>query len=689
MALFKKNNISRDEVVNVESLNKDIERLFIVQDIIKSIGNKSTFQSIATETLNLIEKKMGYSAASISIVDLKANTIQLKYLSQSNLSRIANTMIPKNVYEPLSLAEAPITLTKKAAIEGKVIIGDDLTQFIVPPLSLNTARALQTIANIKNMIAVPIKTREGVIGVLNFSTGQKKEDISNNELKTLEYFIEQIGLIIDNALKYERISNFNIELKNEIEKATASLVQQNKDITSLYNLTSQISKSLDPDVVSQTAVDSLPQDQTMIGAILTEYVQADGSIIVKALTQNRISDAARNLLGDFQKYKTLTNDPSAVGTPTVKAILSGEPQFTDDLVSAFSPPIPKTLVTPLLRIINVKSLAVYPVISRGRIVGTIGYLMKDKSYTELEENQKQLLQTYTTQISIALENARLFTEVERVKNNLEIALSELQIARERERDMIDIMGHELRTPMSIVRNALGMMELHLKKEGSIPLDKQQKYVDAAIESAKREINLIETLLSATKADSKGFQLTLEKVDLLDVINDSLEALKSQAIKRGLEIKYQKPDKDLFVYCDRTRIQEVADNFIGNAIKYTPKGFVEISVEVKGSFGWVHVKDSGVGIDEQDLKKLGRKFFRAKQYTGDPGDPASIVRPGGTGLGLYVSFNLVRIMEGILDVQSKVGEGSIFSFAMPLFTDQKTTQVERKVAPEQTSIESLR
>lgn len=665
----------------MQSFQNSDQRILQQMDIIRNVSAAVTsnldLDKVLQDVVDEVVKSLGYFGAVIFLTNEFKSEIRSVTVSKTWYTKIALKLIPE-AFNKLSVKLDPQSenLTVKTVLEKKIYISNRLSDFVVPAVSLSIANGMQAVTGHRSGISVPLIIKDECIGAIMFT--KKIESNFEEDMPILKSFADQVAIAIKNAALYSEIRNKVVLLENK-----------NRELTSLYNLTSQISKSLDPDVVSQTAVDSLPQDQTMIGAILTEYVQADGSVTVKALTQNRISDAARNLLGDFQKYKTLVNDPSAVGTPTVKAILSGEPQFTDDLVSAFSPPIPKTLVMPLLRIINVKSLAVYPVISRGRVVGTIGYLMKDKSYTELEENQKQLLQTYTTQISIALENARLFTEVERVKNNLEIALSELQIARERERDMIDIMGHELRTPMSIVRNALGMMELHLKKEGSIPLDKQQKYVDAAIESAKREINLIETLLSATKADSKGFQLTLEKVDLLDVINDSLEALKSQATKRGLEIKYQKPDKDLFVYCDRTRIQEVADNFIGNAIKYTPKGFVEISVEVKDSFGWVHVKDSGVGIDEQDLKKLGRKFFRAKQYIGGPGDPASIVRPGGTGLGLYVSFNLVRIMEGILDVQSKVGEGSVFSFAMPLFTDQKTTQVERKVAPEQTSIESLR
>lgn len=653
------------------------KRYKTIQKITTILVSITDFEQMAQRVVDIMVEEMDYLGGIYFIPDTSKRVLIPWTTSNSALVKAALKLLPKSLREhSQTYATETGNLIARTYKEKKVFTSNYYPDFISPAVSKTNAEIIQRVTGTKETIAYPVIYKNDVLGVVMFVSA--KANIIEEEKEMLQTFSELVGVATYNATLF---SNNRIQLQ---------IVEgKNKELTSLYNLTSKISRSLDPDVVAQIAVDSLPQDQGMIGAILTEYEPLDGSIIVKAVTQNPISDAARALLGDFKKFKTLTTDPAAAGSPTVKAILSQEIIFTDDLANAFSPPIPKNLVEPLLKILSVKSLAVYPVFSRGKIVGTIGYLLRDKSFNDIDENQKQLFQTYTTQISIALENARLFTEVERVKNNLEIALTELQIARDRERDMIDIMGHELRTPMSIVRNAVEMMNLHLKREGSIPIEKQKKYVDAAVESAKREINLIETLLSATKADAKGFQLILEKVDLLDVVHDSLEGLSSQAVKKKVEIRYSKPEKDIFVYCDRTRVQEIADNFISNAIKYTHKGFIEIVVEEKDGFGWIHTKDSGIGIDEEDLKKLGRKFFRAKQYIGQPGDPGTIIRPGGTGLGLYVSFSLIKLMEGLLDIKSKVGEGSTFSFAMPSFTGQQTVQVERKMASEQTSIESLR
>ncbi len=265
------------------------------------------------------------------------------------------------------------------------------------------------------------------------------------------------------------------------------------------------------------------------------------------------------------------------------------------------------------------------------------------------------------------------------------ALTDLQESRRRERDMIDIMGHELRTPMSIVRNALSMMDLIIRKEGQIPSDKQKKYVDIGLESARREANLIETLLSATKADAKGFQLTFEKVDLFDAVNDSLVGFTSQAKKKGLELTFEKDPAmaEAFIYCDRTRIQEIMDNFVSNAVKYTYKGFVKIRIEKRANMILTIVEDSGLGISKEDLSHLGKKFFRAKQYS--EGHGANVIRPGGTGLGLYVAFALIKLMDGEFEIISELEKGSKFTFGMPGFSGQPLKQEERKVQDYQKAV----
>jgi two-component system sensor histidine kinase VicK len=243
--------------------------------------------------------------------------------------------------------------------------------------------------------------------------------------------------------------------------------------------------------------------------------------------------------------------------------------------------------------------------------------------------------------------------------------------------MVDVMGHELRTPITIVRNALLVLKSKLKEGEKLTPRQVLGYVEKSIESTRREITLVETLLSATKIESNRVQLLLTKTDMVDVINDSMEAHKQSAIEKKLKVIYQRPKKDYWAYADRTRTQEIMDNFFSNAVKYTPKGSITITIDQDKRFVSISVKDTGAGIHSSDLKHLGKKFYRAKQYLNNKnGTDNKVVRPGGTGLGLYVSFNLIRIMHGKITIKSKLGQGSTFTMSLPIYQNQQDKSIDQ-------------
>ncbi|HLD03837.1 MAG TPA: HAMP domain-containing sensor histidine kinase, partial [Candidatus Dojkabacteria bacterium] len=259
-----------------------------------------------------------------------------------------------------------------------------------------------------------------------------------------------------------------------------------------------------------------------------------------------------------------------------------------------------------------------------------------------------------------------------IQKNLQETLNQLQEVRRRERDMIDVMGHELRTPITIVRNALLVMDSDYNNN-KLPPDKLRKYLDMSIESVRREITLIETLLSATKVEGNRIQLTLKKVDLIDVVNDALEAHKKIAGNKNLAIDFVPPEQPVFVYADRVRTQEIMDNYVSNAIKYTVKGGVTIRISLENDIAKVAVTDTGVGISKEDLVNLGKKFFRAgKTFS----RATTSTQPSGTGLGLFVAFELLRLMNGTKEIKSDMGKGSTFSFTLPLYKDQKETSMDQ-------------
>lgn len=245
--------------------------------------------------------------------------------------------------------------------------------------------------------------------------------------------------------------------------------------------------------------------------------------------------------------------------------------------------------------------------------------------------------------------------------DLEEALGKLEEIRRQEKDMLDVMGHELRTPISIARNAVVTMQKEISKEDTDEA-KLEKYTHMAVESIRREISLIETFLSTTKLEGSRMQINPEPINLLEVAQESLDAHKDLAERNKTKVIINQPEKEIIVSADKIRIQEIADNFLNNAIKYTGEGNVIITIYEKDGLGWMDVKDDGIGISPENLQKLGKKFFRAQTLYNKSGN---IVNPSGTGLGLFVSFQLIDLMQGKRSIASKEGEGSTFSFGLPL------------------------
>lgn len=295
------------------------------------------------------------------------------------------------------------------------------------------------------------------------------------------------------------------------------------------------------------------------------------------------------------------------------------------------------------------------------------------------------LESAISNISVSVGRAILHKDVKSLADNLQEKVEQktkaiqkknqaLEDTLRMERDMLDILGHELRTPLSIFRNAIKMIGM-LNKNEVVDKEKLYKYYEIANEQSSRLTKLLETLLSSTKIDNQTLGLTLEKVDMLDVVSDSLDGLSKKAKDKGLDLKVDLPDK-LEGYADRTRIQEVVDNLLDNAIKYTHEGQVSISANEVDNSIRVSITDTGEGISDEDLPNLGKKFFRAKSYLETSKD-LNIVRPGGTGLGLYVTFELVKSMGGRITVDSEVGKGSTFSFTVPKFSGQNTEEIGGK------------
>ncbi len=267
-------------------------------------------------------------------------------------------------------------------------------------------------------------------------------------------------------------------------------------------------------------------------------------------------------------------------------------------------------------------------------------------------------------------NQTLQQKVDLQTKELQVKIVELQEARQKENDMIDIMGHELRTPATIVKLNAQLLDKFDKEIDSDP-QAYKRYVDRIKIAVENEIKLINTLLSSAKLEGDKIVIEPEEINIREEIEMAIHGNEREAKDKNLPIINNTDQNTPNVFADKARVVEVLNNLVSNGVKYTDTGSVTVSSTYNEAEVEITIADTGKGIAKEDLPKLGQKFYRVSNYTesSDSGR-VDIVRPGGTGLGLFVTFNLIRKMGGDVRVESELGKGSKFIFTLPRYNGQK-------------------
>lgn len=227
-------------------------------------------------------------------------------------------------------------------------------------------------------------------------------------------------------------------------------------------------------------------------------------------------------------------------------------------------------------------------------------------------------------------------------------------------DFVSMAAHELRTPLTAIR---GYIELILNAKNDELSPQFRQYLLHGYESTVQLSGLINNLLNVSKIERNALQMSMEKMDIAELVASSVRNQQFSAEKARLTLEYSGPDSGAFVVGDPIALREVVDNLITNALHYTPEsGRVGVSVRVEDDTIITSVEDTGIGISEESVKKLFTKFFRVHGglATGS----------GGSGLGLYISKSIVESHDGKIWVESTEGVGSTFSFCLPKYTDER-------------------
>jgi PAS domain S-box-containing protein len=225
-------------------------------------------------------------------------------------------------------------------------------------------------------------------------------------------------------------------------------------------------------------------------------------------------------------------------------------------------------------------------------------------------------------------------------------------------NFVSTVSHELKSPLTVIKNAVSLVDPEAGAETN------QRFLQMIRRGADRLNYIISDLLDMSKVESGKLTIAAEPVDPTAFLSDVIEPFKSQAATAGLDLQLEGADGIPEVLADAKRVEQVITNLLSNAFKATPEGGrVVVSADCDGDRVKIRVRDTGIGLSDEDRRKVFDAFFQAGNALSD--------RPAGTGLGLTICRDLVRGHGSELLLESKLGAGTEFSFHLPVASERAT------------------
>ena len=481
-------------------------------------------------------------------------------------------------------------------------------------------RHVAVVRGYQSLVVLPMLRHDEAIGAISV-TRREPGGFTDDEISLLQTFADQAVIAIENA-----------RLLTELQARTRELAGSVEQLTALGDVGRAVSSSLDLETVLNTIVERAVQLSGTDGGTIFEYDENSVEFSARATLNADASESA------LLRATRLRRGEGAVGQMAV----TREPFQISDIAAegAYESRIRGAMLAS-----GTRSVLAIPLLHEDRLVG--GLVVTRRAPGAFTNEVVELLKTFATQSALAIQNARLFRE-------LEVKSRELEAASQHKSEFLANMSHELRTPLNAV---IGFSEVLSERMFGELNEKQDEYVKDIHASGQHLLSLINDILDLSKIEAGKMELELSDFDLPMTIDNALMLIRERAGRRSIALNTAVGERVGQVHADERKIRQVLLNLLSNAIKFTPEGG-RIEVEAKPVNGSIEVSvsDTGVGIAPEDQEAVFEEFRQVG--TADK-------KVEGTGLGLALSRKFIELHGGKIWVESQVGQGSTFTFTVPV------------------------